>query len=81
MAQIIVRGIDDGVMAMFRAEAKRQGKSAEQLARELIEREAELDAAWERFNKRADEIRERLAKKYGVVSDSSELIREDRDSR
>jgi plasmid stability protein len=40
MAQMLVRNIDDEVAARFKARAKAEGKSAEQVLRELIDRYA-----------------------------------------
>jgi plasmid stability protein len=40
MGQMVVRQIPDGVLADFRARAKREGLSAEALVRRLIETEA-----------------------------------------
>jgi plasmid stability protein len=82
MAQIVVRGIDEEVMQKFKARAKKQGKSAEQAVRELIEeaaREAERRDDW---FERANAFREKLYRKYGAFDVTpAELIRQDRDSR
>ena len=82
MAQIVVRGIDDELMKLFKARAKAQGKSTEQAVRELIEnaaREGERRADWfERINA----LRAEQKQKYGAMDVSAvDLIREDRDSR
>ena len=82
MAQIVVRGIDEEIMKLFKARAKKQGKSAEQAVRELIEgaaREQARNAGW--FEE-VMAFRQYLYEKYGesdisVVDD----IREDRESR
>jgi plasmid stability protein len=82
MAQIIVRGIDDEVMRRFKERAKKQGKSAEQSVRDLIEGAARQDAEDDDWYTRAVAFRERMHRKYGPDPiDSAELIREDRDSR
>jgi plasmid stability protein len=82
MAQIVVRGIDDELMRQFKERAKKQGKSAEQAVRDLIEsaaREPHVQSDWLR---RADEFRAGMFRKYGDQGiDSADLIREDRDSR
>ena len=82
MAQIVVRGIDDEVMRRFKERAKKQGKSAEQAVRDLIEgaaRETKAEGDW---LSRIDELRERLYQKYGEFDQTAaEMIREDRDSR
>lgn len=82
MAQMIVRGIDDEVMRRFKERAKKQGKSAEQAVRELIEQAAQEASTHGDWFRRANEFRERMHRKYGPDPVSSaELIREDRDSR
>jgi plasmid stability protein len=82
MAQMIVRGIDDEVMRRFKERAKKQGKSAEQAVRELIEKAAEEEYVQSGWFRRAEEFREQMRRKYGDQGiDSAELIREDRDSR
>ena len=65
MAQIVVRGINDDVMRRFREYAKTQGKSAEQVVRELIERAAaEAEAARDWFEQ-VNAFREQMRRKYG----------------
>ena len=82
MAQIIVRGIDDDVMRRFKDRAKKQGKSAEQAVRELIEKAADDDQEEQDWFTRARQFREAMYRKYGDQGiDSADLIREDRDSR
>ena len=82
MAQIVVRGIDDDIMRRFKERAKKQGKSAEQAVRELIEGAAREDASEDDWFARANAFRERMHRKYGAQDiDSADLIREDRDSR
>lgn len=82
MAQIVVRGIDDDVMRVFKDRAKKQGKSAEQAVRDLIENEARRDVAEANWLGRVDAFRERMAGKYGVSDiPGVDDIREDRDTR
>ena len=57
MGQILVRNIDDDVLERFRQQAKREGKSAEQLAREAIAEKAKPSR--EEILRRMDEIRSR----------------------
>ena len=78
MAQILVRGIDDAAMEVFRRRAERLGLNREQLARMIIEREAAAETGWGRFEVKARRIRERLAQSGGAY-DSVRDIREDRD--
>ncbi|MCP4384993.1 MAG: hypothetical protein GY798_26880 [Hyphomicrobiales bacterium] len=76
MAQMIVRNIDDDTAERFKATAKAQGKSAEQLLRELVEREARshIDEALRDL----DAIR-RTTSGRSVV-DPVNSIRQDRDT-
>lgn len=75
MAQMLVRNIDDAVAERFKARARAEGKSAEQVLRDLItdyghDRKAEALA-------RIAAIRERIGP---VTLDPVALIREDRDN-
>lgn len=76
MAQMLARNIDDEVAARFEARAKAEGKSAEQVLRELIDRYA------------ARSVEERLAALDAIrattigkpVVDPVSIIRQDRDT-
>ncbi len=76
MAQMLVRNIDDEVAERFKARAKAEGKSAEQVLRELIDRYA------------ARSVEERLAALDAIrattigkpVVDPVSIIRQDRDT-
>jgi len=74
MAQMLVRNIDDEVAARFKARAKAEGKSAEQVLRELIADYSDRKAA---ALARLAELREKIGP---VTLDPVALIREDRDS-
>jgi len=60
------------------AEAQLRGITIEQLLEEWERRDSEIRRRQE-AGRRADEIFERMAAKYGVMPDSAELIREDRE--
>jgi len=60
------------------AEAQLRGITIEQLLVEWEQRDSEIRRRQE-AGRRADEIFERMAAKYGVMPDSAELIREDRE--
>ena len=78
MGQVIVRNLDDGVIAALRARAARQERSLEAELRVILERAATervVDIAEARA--RADRIRRGLEGRHH--SDSAELLREDRD--
>jgi plasmid stability protein len=79
MTDVRVRNVDDWVVESIRQQARAQGKSLEATVRELLRQEAmrpkqELAARLKKFQ---DEIRD----KYGMLSDSTALIREARDQR
>ncbi len=74
MAQLLVRQLDDRVVAALKARAHRNNRSLEREVREILTSAAKPDRA--DFWRIADEIRSR-SKSTGP--DSTELIREDRD--
>lgn len=76
MAQVIVRNLDDEVVATLKRRAERHGHSLEQELRDILSRAARPD----RTELLAETLRIR-AMTPGVLSDSTELIREDRDRR
>ena len=76
MAQVIVRNLDEKVVASLKRRAERHGHSLEQELRDILSRAARPD----REELLAQTLRIR-AMTPGVLSDSTELIREDRDSR
>ena len=78
MAQVIVRNLDDGVVATLKRKAALRGHSLEQELREILGSAARLTTE-ERMALAAG-IREMTPK--GVTqTDSAELIRDDRDRR
>ncbi len=79
MAEVRVRNIDDKVVVELKDRAKRHGRSLEAELREMITQEAlrprrELVGDLEQFS-------ESLRAKYGMLPDSTPLIREERDRR
>jgi len=79
MSELRIRNMDDWVVSELRARSKRHGRSLEAELRELLRTEAgrpRREAA-----ERARELREAIAQEHGVLPDSSELIRDDRNSR
>lgn len=76
MAQVLVRNLDDGVVTALKRRAERHGRSLEQELRDILSRAARPS----REELLAETLRIR-AMTPGVLSDSTELIREDRDSR
>jgi plasmid stability protein len=79
MADVKVRKLDDWVVDSLRARAKHAGHSLEhELRQVLIDKALEAQhAAAQRFTA----LRREMQNKYGVFSDSTPLIREDRDAR
>lgn len=75
MAQVVIRKIDDDAMARLKARARRKGVSLEQELRTILIETASQDEAG--FLDRAAAFRRKLAGRRH--SDSTRLIREDRD--
>jgi plasmid stability protein len=79
MTEVRIRNVDDWVVELHRNRARREGRSLESELREIL-----TDAALAKKRQLADELRAQLAElrgKYGTFSDSTALIREDRDAR
>ena len=77
MAQIVIDGIDDGTLSGLNALAAAAGRSAEEMARDILA-SAVPSKPGDRLAK-ADRIR--AMGPGGVGTDSWGLIREERDSR
>lgn len=75
MAQVLVRNLPDDVVEKLRARAARHGRSLEAELRSVLEEVATADLTALREQSRA--IRKKLEGRYR--SDSTALIREDRD--
>jgi plasmid stability protein len=79
MKEVRVRKLDDWIVNWFRSQAKRKGHSLEAELRSALRQ-----AALQRKQEVVAELRADLSaleQKYGTFSDSSVLIREDRDTR
>lgn len=79
MADVKIRKLDSWVLGYFRAQAQAAGRSLEEQLRHLL-----TDAAKRRRKSllaRIDANRARLAKKYGVMRDSTVEIRAEREER
>ena len=74
MAQVLVRELDDRIVARLKAMAKAQNISLEQKFRDMAARE--VQALEERFEEVARRSREQTR---GSALDSTAIIREDRD--
>jgi plasmid stability protein len=75
MKQMLVRNIDDEIAERFKAKAQEEGKSAEQVLRDLIAQYA--GPTREQVVAEIDALRKRIGP---VSGDSADLIREDRDN-
>ncbi len=77
MGQVIVRNLNDHVIASLKAKATAHGHSLEQELREILARESGLD----RLEKAALADRIRAMTPGELTTDSTDLIRQDRDRR
>jgi plasmid stability protein len=79
MTDVRVRNVDSWVVESLRHTARSKGQSLEGSLRDLLHQEAmrpKLELANE-----LRQMRDELRKKYGTFSDSTLLIREERDRR
>jgi plasmid stability protein len=74
MAQVLIRNLDEAVVARHKREAERDGVSLEQRLRDIMTRTAGRDD--ERFERISNCI---AAKTVGLGWDPADLIRADRD--
>ena len=75
MAQILIRGLDDEVVARLKRRARSEGRSLQAECRLILEHAARLDM--DSAREWADAFRERFGDR--VFPDSADLIREDRE--
>lgn len=79
MADVKVRNLPDWIVNSFRKRAENQGRSLEEELRMLIT--AEATRRREETLSELKAFRDKMRKKYGVLSDSTPGIREDRQAR
>jgi plasmid stability protein len=79
MAQLLVRDLKEETVAALKKRAKEHGRSAEAEHRAILE-EA-LTQKKQDFWERADRLRKDLEETGRTFTDSTELVRQDRDSR
>lgn len=79
MADIRVRKLDDWVLAVHRRLATNEGDSLENHVRQLLTLAA--IQAQDRFADRAEARVKTLQDKYGLLADSAEIIRTEREER
>lgn len=77
MAQVLVRNLNERVVARLKKRAANRGRSLQAEVKFILEEAAKEEAT--DFWKAADRIRERLKRSGRKFSDSAALIREDRD--
>lgn len=75
MGQVIIRNVDDSAIQRLKERARRKGVSLEHELRAIVTEASGIDRAG--FRARASELRRRLA--TTSHSDSTKLVREDRD--
>ena len=76
MAQVLVRQLDNKVVARLKKRAKEHGRSLQSEVKTILEEAVpDYEQAW----KRIDALRSRLKRSGRTFSDSTELIREDRE--
>jgi plasmid stability protein len=79
MAQLLVRDLKDETVAALKKRAKEHGRSAEAEHRAILE--DALKRKKEDFWERADKLRKELQESGRTFSDSTDLVRQDRDDR
>lgn len=79
MADVKVRKVADWVVATHRSRAKAAGLSLEEELRRLLTEAASRPPA--RFVRQAARLREELKRRYGLLPDTTAIIRDDRDAR
>ncbi len=76
MAQVLVRQLDNKVVARLKKRAKEHGRSLQSEVKTILEEAVpDYEQAW----KRIDALRSKLKRSGRTFSDSTELIREDRE--
>lgn len=78
MSQLLVRNLNEEVVESLKHRAKANHRSLQAEVALILENAAKVQPA--NFWKNSTTIRERLAKSKQLFSDSTELVREDRDS-
>lgn len=79
MAQIIVRNLDNRVVESLKERAERNNRSLEAEVRDILE-QASVQLSWDEAWERIDAFREKIKKSGRTFSDSTEIIREARES-
>ena len=77
MPNLLVRDLDKKTIDKLKRRAERHNTSLQAEAKTILEESSRLD--WEEFAKRADAFREKMIKSGRTFSDSTDMVREDRD--
>lgn len=77
MPNLLVRDLDKKTIDKLKRRAERHNTSVQAEVKTILEETTRLD--WEEFKKRADAFRERMIKSGRTFSDSTDMVREDRD--
>lgn len=79
MTDVRIRNVDDWVVEELHKQARLKKQSLEKTLRELLAQEASRPR--QELAVKLREMREELRNKYGTFSDSTALLREERDAR
>jgi plasmid stability protein len=79
VTELRIRNVEDWIVETFRTMAKQNGRSMEAEIKELLRKSALHPR--EELAKELKAMNRELQEKYGLFSDSANLIREDRDER
>jgi len=77
MAQLLIRNLDETTITNLKQKAQRNHRSMQAEAQRILENATQVEPT--QFWKGAEEIRKRLESAGGTFSDSTEMVREDRD--
>jgi plasmid stability protein len=79
MPDVLIRDVPKKVLDGLKKRAKQHGRSLQQELREMLRESGQYEARMLDFAEKAREIRERIARYAPVQTDSTELIRQDRE--
>ncbi len=79
MSDIRIRQVEDWIVDSLRRQARSHGKSLEAALRELLHQEAMRSK--HQLAQELRQMQDELRQKYGTFSDSTAVIRAERDSR
>jgi len=79
MPDVLIRDVPKRVLDELKKQAKRRGRSLQQELRDILQERTDYQERMRDFARQATEIRERIARYAPVQTDSTKLIREDRE--